>query len=70
MPRKPRCFRGFVLPSTTPGPRRPPPGGARQRSGEALLEAARWLSEARAEAQHGEWRVFLEATNTSDDTAE
>jgi hypothetical protein len=44
--------------------------GARQRSGEALLEAARWLSEARAEAQHGEWRVFLEATNTSDDTAE
>jgi hypothetical protein len=44
--------------------------GARRRSGEALLEAARWLSEARAEAQHGEWQTFLEATNTSDDTAE
>jgi hypothetical protein len=44
--------------------------GARRRSGEALLDAARWLSEARAEAQHGEWQVFLEATSTSDDTAE
>lgn len=44
--------------------------GARRRSGEALLDAARWLSEARAEAQHGEWQVFLETTNTSDDTAE
>jgi hypothetical protein len=44
--------------------------GARRRSGEALLEAVRWLSEARAEAQHGEWQVFLEATTTSDDTAE
>jgi len=44
--------------------------GARRRSGEALLDAARWLSEARAEAQYGEWQVFLEATNTSDDTAE
>jgi len=44
--------------------------GARRRSGESLLDAARWLSEARAEAQRGEWQVFLEATNTSDDTAE
>ena len=44
--------------------------GARRRSGEALLEAARWLSEARAEAQHGEWQQFLEATGTSDDAAE
>jgi hypothetical protein len=44
--------------------------GARRRSGEALLEAARWLSEARVEAQHGEWGVFLAATQTSDDTAE
>ena len=44
--------------------------GARRRTGEALLEAARWLSEARAEAQHGEWGVFLEATGTSDDSAE
>jgi len=44
--------------------------GARRRSGEALLEAARWLSEARALAEHGQWQVFLEATSTSDDTAE
>lgn len=44
--------------------------GARRRSGEALLEAARWLSEARTEALHGEWGTFLEATNTSDDAAE
>ena len=44
--------------------------GARRRSGEALLDAARWLSEARAEAQHGEWHLFLEATGTSDDAAE
>jgi hypothetical protein len=44
--------------------------GARRRSGEALLEAARWLSEARAEAQHGEWYTFLEATSTSEDTAD
>jgi hypothetical protein len=44
--------------------------GARRRSGEALLEAARWLSEARAEAQHGEWYVFLDATSTTEDTAD
>jgi len=44
--------------------------GARHKSGHALLEAARWLSEARMEAKHGEWKVFLDATGTSDDTAE
>jgi len=44
--------------------------GARQRSGEALLDAARWLSEARAEAQHGEWYTFLNATGTSEDAAD
>ena len=44
--------------------------GARRRSGLALLEAARWLSEARVEAQHGEWDDFLEATETLADTAE
>lgn len=44
--------------------------GARRRSGEALLEAARWLTEARDTAEHGEWQVFLEATATSADTAE
>ncbi|KPV53259.1 hypothetical protein SE17_10680 [Kouleothrix aurantiaca] len=44
--------------------------GARRRSGEALLDAARWLHEARALASHGDWKVFKEATSTSDDTAE
>jgi hypothetical protein len=44
--------------------------GARRRSGDALLEAARWLSEARNTAQHGEWQLFLEATGTTADTAE
>ena len=43
---------------------------ARRRSGEALLDAARWLSEARATAQHGEWLLFLQATNTSQTTAD
>jgi hypothetical protein len=42
---------------------------ARQRAGEALLEAARWLSEARETARHGEWGVFLHATRTSEGTA-
>ncbi len=44
--------------------------GARRRSGEALLEAARWLTEARNTAAHGEWQVFLDTTNTSADSAE
>jgi len=44
--------------------------GARKRSGDALLEAARWLHEARTQAQHGEWGLFLQATGTSDDAAE
>jgi hypothetical protein len=44
--------------------------GARRRSGEALLEAARWLTEARNTAAHGEWQVFLDATVTSADSAE
>lgn len=44
--------------------------GARRRSGEALLEAARWLYDARTQAKHGEWGIFLEATGTSDDAAE
>lgn len=44
--------------------------GARRRSGEALLEAARWLHEARTLASHGDWKLFKEATGTSDDTAE
>lgn len=44
--------------------------GARRRSGKALLEAARWLSEARGAARHGEWDDFLTATETTADTAE
>ena len=44
--------------------------GARHKTGVALLESARWLSEARVQAQHGEWQLFLEATGTSADMAE
>lgn len=43
--------------------------GARRRSGAALLDAARWLHEARTQAKHGEWQLFLEATKTSEGTA-
>lgn len=43
--------------------------GAKRRMEEALLEAARYLSEARAACQHGEWGVFLTATRTSEGTA-
>jgi hypothetical protein len=43
---------------------------ARRRSGEALLEAAQALHEAREEAQHGEWYTFLQATQTAPATAE
>ena len=44
--------------------------GARRRSGEALLDMCHWLNEAKLLAKHGEWKIFLEATGTSDDTAE
>lgn len=44
--------------------------GARRRSGIALLEAARWLSEARAAAEYGEWELFLAAIETPAATAE
>jgi hypothetical protein len=43
---------------------------ARRRSGEALLEAALALAEARALARHGEWYRFLAVTRTSAATAE
>ena len=43
--------------------------GARGRAGEAILDAARYLAEARAAAKYGEWGVFLEATGTQEDTA-
>jgi hypothetical protein len=42
---------------------------ARARAGESLLTAARYLADARANAKHGEWGLFLEATNTSEGTA-
>jgi hypothetical protein len=43
---------------------------ARRRSGEALLEAAQALAEARTLARHGEWYRFLQFTRTSASTAE
>ena len=44
--------------------------GARRRLGDALLDACRWLSEARAAAEEGQWYVFLRVTGTSPDSAE
>lgn len=41
----------------------------RAKAGEALLQAARYLAQARATAKHGEWGMFLAATNTSEDWA-
>ena len=43
--------------------------GARRQSGVSLLEAARWLSEARTEAKHGEWAIFLEAISLDESRA-
>jgi hypothetical protein len=43
---------------------------ARKRTGEAILEAARWLSEARNIARYGEWHLFLRESGTSEDNAE
>jgi hypothetical protein len=43
--------------------------GARQKSGESLLDMCRWISEARQIAKRGEWSIFLSATNTSEDQA-
>jgi hypothetical protein len=44
--------------------------GARRRVGEALLEASRYMSEARAAAEEGQWYIFLRVTGTSPDSAE
>lgn len=44
--------------------------GARRRVGEALLEACRYMSEARAAAEEGQWYTFLRVTSTSPDSAE
>jgi hypothetical protein len=43
--------------------------GARRQSGVSLLEAARHLSEARLEAKHGEWAIFLEAIGLDESRA-
>jgi hypothetical protein len=43
---------------------------ARRRRGEALLDAATWLSQARSIADEGRWYLFLEVTGTSHDVAE
>lgn len=43
--------------------------GARARAGGAILDAARYLAEARHSAKYGEWGVFLESTGTAEDTA-
>lgn len=42
---------------------------ARKRAGYAWLDMGRFLTEARQAAKHGEWGVFLQATNTSEDQA-
>lgn len=42
---------------------------ARQKSGTAILEMADAISQARALASHGEWGLWLAATNTTEDTA-
>lgn len=44
--------------------------GTRRRIGEALIEACRYMSEARAIAAEGEWYLFLQVTGTSPDSAE
>lgn len=44
--------------------------GARRRFGEALLEACRCMSEARNQAEEGQWYLFLKVTGTSPDMAE
>lgn len=44
--------------------------GARRRVGEALLEACRYMGEARSTAEEGQWYVFLRVTGTSPDSAE
>ena len=44
--------------------------GAMRRSGEALLEASSYITEAHQRAAHGEWKVWLEATGTSEAGAE
>jgi hypothetical protein len=42
---------------------------ARKRAGDAWLSMGMFLTEARQAAKHGEWGLFLQATNTSEDAA-
>lgn len=44
--------------------------GSRRRVGEALLDACRYLSDARDQAEEGQWYLFLQVTGTSHDQAE
>jgi hypothetical protein len=41
-----------------------------RRTGEFLLEAARWMSEARARVEHGRWGLWLRVVGVSDDLSE
>lgn len=43
---------------------------ARRRTGEAILDAARWIAEARRQADHGQWLLFLQVVGTSSDSAD
>jgi hypothetical protein len=43
---------------------------ARRRTGEAILDAARWIFEARQQADHGQWLLFLRVVGTSSDSAD
>lgn len=44
--------------------------GSRRRVGEALLDACRYMSEARDQAEEGQWYLFLRVTGSSPDMAE
>lgn len=41
-----------------------------RRTGEFLLEAARWMSEARARVSHGNWALWLKEVKVSEDLSE
>lgn len=41
-----------------------------RRTGEFLLEAARWMTEARARVEHGRWGLWLRVVGVSDDLSE
>lgn len=43
---------------------------SKRRVGEEILTAARLIAAARAQTEHGMWLLFLQVTNTGEDTAE